>query len=153
MLKRDALSRFAASGEKSAPPVFVGRKETLTTVIKKATSGWGNMAQGEPGNTLIIQGAPGAGKSSIIAELKKRLNKHQREGRHWARGEPRILELDPIDIINLDLGLGQLARFVSRKHANTLVVRTTDMSGVELGADLKVIGGKRNESKTSENVT
>ncbi len=153
MLRKDALSEFAADDEKSAPPVFIGREKILSDLQKCAELGWKKDRKGSPGSTRIIQGAPGAGKSSIVAELKKRCNKTDHEVRDWEIGEPRVLELDPIDIIDLDLALSELARLVSPKDAKKLVVRTTDTSGLEAGADLKIAGAKKHQSQTSERAT
>ena len=153
MFKKEALVTFAQRGEKSAPPVFMGRQAIMDDIIRRADVGWQNHQSGEPGNTLVIQGAPGAGKSSIVAELKTRLNQTDHGTGEWPIGEPRVLELDPMDIVDLDLGLGQLARLVSPKHASTLAVRTMATSGIEAGADLKVVGAKGHQSRTLETAT
>ncbi len=153
MLKVDALSYFAQRQEKSAPPVFIGRQAILEDVVRRAEAGWKNNQQGEPGHTHIIQGAPGAGKSSIVSELAKRLNKSHHTEQNWTVGEPRLLLLDPIDIIDLDLGLGELARLISPKQAKKLVTRTSDTAGIEAGVDLKVAGGRGHRNRTTERAT
>ena len=153
MFKKDALESFLRDPEKEPPPVFVGRQDILAQVKELSVNGWMKEQRGMAGNTLVIQGAPGAGKSSIVAELKTRLNQTDHGTGEWPTGEPRVLELDPMDIVDLDLGLGQLARLVSPKHASTLAVRTMATSGIEAGADLKVVGAKGHQSRTLETAT
>jgi len=68
MFRKDALVTFVRRGEKSAPPVFMGRQAILDDIVQRADVGWQKNQLGVPGNTLVIQGAPGAGKSSIVAE-------------------------------------------------------------------------------------
>ena len=85
----DRLRDFVAAGEKSPPPVFVGRTEAIADIEAAARRAWkpGASNQGEPGATRILQGAPGAGKSSILAEMEFR------SLRAAAPGSPRVLVL------------------------------------------------------------
>ena len=71
--QRDALQDFVLRGDKSPPPVFVGRDEILKTILS-LTELTGRDGRAPPGNTRIIQGAPGAGKSSVLRELVTRTN-------------------------------------------------------------------------------
>ncbi|MCY4006272.1 MAG: ATP-binding protein [Rhodobacteraceae bacterium] len=66
--QRDALQHFVEDGEKSPPPVFVGRQAILKQALIKAKR-TGERKRGIPGNTTVITGAPGAGKSSVLGEL------------------------------------------------------------------------------------
>ncbi|MYB35580.1 MAG: ATP-binding protein [Gammaproteobacteria bacterium] len=65
---REALQDFVIEGEKSPPPVFIGRQDILGDIFSQAELS-GRKGIASPGNTRIIQGAPGAGKSSILSEL------------------------------------------------------------------------------------
>ncbi|MCY4288786.1 MAG: ATP-binding protein [Aestuariivita sp.] len=65
------LQDFVDDGEKMPPPVFVGRVDILQHVLTKIRR-TGEKMEGLAGNTTIIQGAPGAGKSSILSELERR---------------------------------------------------------------------------------
>jgi len=69
--RSEALRRFVIAGEKSSPPVFVGREDILTEILQKSSLGF-EQGTAPPGNTRIIQGAPGAGKTSILLELERR---------------------------------------------------------------------------------
>ncbi|MCY4304483.1 MAG: hypothetical protein OXC62_06855, partial [Aestuariivita sp.] len=68
--KRSELRHFVDDGEKSPPPVFVGRQDVLKHVLTKATR-TSDRKSGIPGNTTVIQGAPGAGKSSVLSEIDR----------------------------------------------------------------------------------
>ncbi len=68
-LQREALQNFVDDGEKDHPPVFAGRQDVLQDVLVKARR-TGERQGGIPGNTTVIQGAPGAGKSSVLSELE-----------------------------------------------------------------------------------
>jgi len=72
---RNGLQTFIDGGEKSPPTIFAGRRRLLEEIEKAGRLVWqgaGAKAHGIPGKTQIIQGAPGAGKSSILAELQAR---------------------------------------------------------------------------------
>ncbi len=57
------------------PPVFVGRKDVIHAIEGRMP----NILKtcGRPKSTRLLQGAPGAGKSSILAELDRRSVEHQ----------------------------------------------------------------------------
>ena len=69
------LREFTEAGEKSPPPVFVGREGVISDILAAAerTRRPGGGRQGEPGMTRVVQGAPGSGKSSVLAEIRSRL--------------------------------------------------------------------------------
>jgi len=85
----DGLRDFVAVGEGSPPPVFVGRTEAIADIEATARRAWkrGPASHGEPKATRILHGAPGAGKSSILAEMEFR------SLRAAAPGSPRVLVL------------------------------------------------------------
>jgi len=87
--RAEALRRFVIAGEKSSPPVFVGREDILTEILQKASLGF-EQGMAPPGNTRIIQGAPGAGKTSILLELERR----GRQGDH----KPRTVVVTDVEI-------------------------------------------------------
>jgi len=88
--ERERLQAFVMTGEKSPPPVFVGRDDIIGDIEERGRLAWKSGARavhGEAGATRIIQGAPGAGKSSILAELESRSLKDVEER------APRVLFL------------------------------------------------------------
>ena len=92
----ERLQDFVKRGDGPPPPVFVGREDVLEDIEETGARAWnpvnraaGDMRpvkRGEPKNTRIVQGAPGAGKSSILAQLVKRSSE-----RHGAPGQSRVL--------------------------------------------------------------
>ena len=140
MFQKEALVTFAQRGEKSAPPVFIGRQEILDDIIQRADVGWQNHQSGEPGNTLVIQGAPGAGKSSIIAELQKNINKGEDEKTRWLQDEPRILRLSNSEARDPELVLGRLAHLVDQKKARDLMAEKSKFWNASIRAGLPEMG-------------
>ncbi|MCY4302592.1 MAG: ATP-binding protein [Aestuariivita sp.] len=69
--QKEKLQNFVDDGEKDHPPVFAGRDDILQHVLTKIQR-TGARKAGIPGNTTVIQGAPGAGKSSLLSELEIR---------------------------------------------------------------------------------
>lgn len=89
----ERLLDFAEETEGAPPPVFVGRENVLKDIEKAGSLAWKRRVpqptrRGAPKNTRIVQGAPGAGKSSILAELVKRSS--ERDG---APGQSRVVTL------------------------------------------------------------
>ncbi|MCY3995467.1 MAG: hypothetical protein OXF07_04955 [Rhodobacter sp.] len=75
--QRARLEDFVGRGDKSLPPAFIGREEILSDIALAAHNVWTGSGtspgtRGDAGTTRIIQGAPGAGKSSILGEALKR---------------------------------------------------------------------------------
>ena len=101
-LNHDCVTAFLNAGEKAPPPVFVGRETVLGDILKTGTE-----QAGYPGKTRIVQGAPGAGKTSLIHEMQKR----------WTRrdGNLRVVDLSSEDLIS-DLP----AAVAATAHAATL---------------------------------
>jgi len=90
---REGLEDFIHSGEKSPPPVFVGRRDVLDDIFRTARLCWKKDGHHLPGNTRIIHGAPGAGKSAILNELEARSLAADAE-----LGGPRVLALSNVEL-------------------------------------------------------
>ena len=92
----EKLLDFVEDDDGSPPRVFVGREDTLEDIERTGARAWrpvnrtaGDLRpvkRGAPKNTRIVQGAPGAGKSSILAQLVRR--SAERDG---APGQSRVL--------------------------------------------------------------
>ncbi len=140
---RARIEAFLALSEGETPPVFVGRAPILDDILAVAESGWGGGAaasQGKPKATRIVQGAPGAGKSTILAELARRA----------AGGRTQVLALGagiirgPIDILR------PLAERIDPEAARTFLARdqTTHRMGGQLGALGSSVGADRTTTTT-----
>ena len=71
----EGLRVFTEKEEGSPPPVFVGREDVISDMLGAAERAWmpGAARHGQPKATRIVMGAPGSGKSSVLAELQSRL--------------------------------------------------------------------------------
>ena len=100
----ERLRDFAQETEGAPPPVFVGRGDVLDDIEEAATLAWTRKDPppdapptakgGAPKNTRIVQGAPGVGKTSILAELVKR--SAERDG---APGRSRVLAFESSEVV------------------------------------------------------
>jgi len=74
-----ALKKFARSGDRSHSPFFTGREEILSLVTEHCQEALELAREGKAlqGNTILLQGAPGAGKTAILTELKTRFEKDE----------------------------------------------------------------------------
>ena len=72
--QREALRNYVGDQARQVPPVFVGRQLAVEDIEKTAQVTLRNWREGKrfPGLTRVVQGAPGAGKSSLLAHLEKK---------------------------------------------------------------------------------
>ena len=140
---RDGIEFFIGGSDKNPPPVFVGRHKVLEDVVRVARRAWTLRETGESGVTRIIQGAPGAGKSSILAELNRQLNVGKPN-----QGEPRILNLDSVELTakNLPLTLKKLAEMIDAKAAVSFIPDVGQDISVGVSANIIGTGGGLNVS-------
>ena len=98
------LETFLRQTEGSPPPVFIGREGVLEDIALAAEQVWKDTGSGMRGMekaTRIVQGAPGAGKSSILNEIARSPEKLRLEG----TPVPMVLILksgdieEPVDIL------------------------------------------------------
>ena len=73
--KPDYLAEFASRSDRQDPPAFVGRRDILQQIaddLQNRLSSWRRGADDAwRGGTWLVQGAPGAGKTALLAELRK----------------------------------------------------------------------------------
>ncbi len=149
-LDRAGLAEFVDRDEGDEPPVFVGRDPVFADILATADRSWMDRdgVQGRAKDTRIIQGAPGAGKSTILAELAART---RAGGGGTGSIRTEVLTLSsgrirgPIDI------LGPLAALVDAAAAKDFLTRyqTTSSRGAHLGAFGSSIGVERATTTTS----
>ena len=79
-IRYDRIREFLRQDEGDPPPVFVGRGTILDDILNTA-----RLKAGRAKVTRVLQGAPGAGKSSLLKEMRKR----------WPGkdGDPRVVYL------------------------------------------------------------
>ena len=74
---RDYLAEFARRSDREDPPTFVGRGDILQRMeddLQNRLLRWREGASDAwRGGTWLVQGAPGAGKTALLAQLRKRV--------------------------------------------------------------------------------
>ena len=72
---REKVRRYVRAGDRGEEPVFVGRE----SLFRKVTDMGAAASEGQTDSrTIIVAGAPGAGKTAFMRELKKRWNENRR---------------------------------------------------------------------------
>ena len=97
--RRVALRDYVADLARQAPPVFVGRQRVVNAIEEAADSTLRNWRNGKrfPGLTCVVQGAPGAGKSSLLAHLAQRWEATRATGDNSA---PLAVNVSLLDLRN-----------------------------------------------------
>ena len=110
----EGLTAFAALGDRDDARFFVGRRHEIANVERLCAEALRAAHVGRPrkGLTQLFQGAPGAGKSSLLSELASRWREAALEAQSQdALGEPRGTPL----AVRLDWGDLLFEEVVARK--------------------------------------
>ncbi|MCY4007246.1 MAG: hypothetical protein OXE84_10585 [Rhodobacteraceae bacterium] len=147
-LDRAGLAEFVDQTDKIEPPVFIGREPVLAKILKVAGNSWdgsGAGQHGQAGATQIIQGAPGAGKSTILTELVRRAAAGGTDG-----VKTQVLKLSSGRITGPINILGPLATLIDPAAATDFLARyqTTRSLGGQLGAFGSSVGTERTTTAT-----
>ena len=124
--KRTALQRFVHLREKSPPPVFVGRQAVIHDILTIADQ-TRQEKTGIPGNTTVITGAPGAGKSSVLSKLTRFNSSEERV---------KTLHISSVDLeqnmSDVLLAIGTLGRTTKRQLTSLAVKGAQRLGGLAL---------------------
>ena len=74
---RQYLQELIDASARADPLVFAGREDEIDRIVRTATR---LPPDGPQGRSFLIQGAPGSGKTALIAELSRRLEELPRTG-------------------------------------------------------------------------
>ncbi len=144
------LESFLKRTEGEPPLVFVGRSEVLDDLALAAEQVWegsGTDQHGAGKATRIIQGAPGAGKSSILEEIKKNPERLYTESVGKA---PLVVVLEsgvieePVDILQ------PLARSINPTASEEFLSHSSRTSGGEAGIGLGPVKAFGKQETTME---
>ncbi len=123
-INRARIKEYLRQGEGAPPPVFVGHDDILEDVLSTAKD-----SAGQPKMTRIVQGAPGAGKTSLLHEMQKRWTGED--------GLPRVVALPSTELLYSPLnGVGAVLdawTMDEGKWKRTLTDRIKRLSGIGIG--------------------
>ena len=124
--REERLRDFLKSGEGSPPPVFVGREDIIRDILAAAEAAWtpGAAKHGKPKMTRIVCGAPGAGKSSVLAELEKRCRTDAKR-----KHAPKVLILSASRFGNVRRVLQAMAALIAPEKADELFAEESRSRG------------------------
>ena len=121
---REKVRRYVRAGDRGEEPVFVGRESLFEKVIDMGAAA----AEGQTDSrTIVVAGAPGAGKTAFMRELKKRWN----EGRLGLAVSLRPGGLTPAMLFE------KIAEAVDEPVQETREDTTTTKGGVSGGVKLE----------------
>ena len=94
----ERMRLYANALERTSPPVFVGRKDELDTLRAAVELVAGNNPRGM---THIVQGVPGAGKSSLCEEFLGAMQGTDLAGKVvlCAKLDPSVLDVPPLRLV------------------------------------------------------
>lgn len=136
---RDRVHAYAATSDRDVEPVFVGR-EDLFDVVDKSLH---NARHDRTGSlTIIIGGAPGAGKSAFVAECLRR---------YGSEGSPAV----PVQMAVRRIGSGEFVYLLGKALDKTPVERVSESRSSRKGgtAGIAGTGGRYERVSTTETVT
>ncbi|MCY4147971.1 MAG: ATP-binding protein [Gammaproteobacteria bacterium] len=132
------LKSFLQQTEGTPPPVFVGRAGVLADIALAAEQVWEGTGAGMRGMekaTRIVQGAPGAGKSSTLNEIARNPERLRMEG----GTVPMVLMLKSGDIQGPRDILRPLAEKVHASKSREFMARISRNTGGEAGFGLGLL--------------
>ncbi len=140
-LRRGELEAFLERDEGARPPVFVGREDILKDILSRSRMAWRatdprDMAK----TTRVLQGAPGAGKTSCLAELWARSATRVIMGRNDTDPAPRVLILGSGRIKGPETVLLPLARTLNPDRAPDFLAKGSRVRTVSGGINAPIIG-------------
>ncbi len=144
------LESFLKRTEGEPPLVFVGRSEVLDDLALAAEQVWegsGTDQHGAGKSTRIIQGAPGAGKSSILEEIKKNPERLYTES---VDKPPLVVALKSGDIGGVADILQPLARSINPTASEEFLSHSIRTSGGEAGIGLGPVKAFGKQETTME---
>lgn len=133
---RDHLDRFVSDKDRNLPPIFVGREEILESIRKDVESCRENSNR-QASYTSVIQGAPGAGKTSLLAEIEKQVT---RGGRGWFDRKATVVVNMTGGELSNDASVAN--RFIKIYNKEPPNFRTEETTSAKVKGDALVLGGE-----------
>ena len=137
------LAEFADATDRASPLVFVGRERERTRLEKTLDEVRRGDTQGQ---TLIIQGVPGAGKTALLNELRRRYGRDAESNVVVAEARASWLDAAPLDFVtNLSSRVPSRTAAVEQRIGLKLAAKDTLAVGrtIPRGTALSLTRGKR----------
>ena len=116
---RSNLREFVGAQDRATPPIFVGRKEIIGRIVDDVSSCRSNTDAARC-YTLAIQGAPGAGKTSLLSEIRQRL-----VGESGSVGPLHVVSLEWNELSEKVSVASAFINTYNGRHSNARVEKTT----------------------------
>ncbi len=142
--RREALRDFVDTTDGTSPPVYIGRERILRKIEGYANATWkgtGAHRHGVGKATNVVQGAPGAGKSALIDELRERAAIHA----HLPE-QARVLMISGEDLLT---DLSDVLELIGLAGGVSASIWKKLSTGLTLGVDLEVVKARADLSWTS----
>lgn len=92
----ERLDHFCAEGDRTYPPVFVGRDEELAVLDRTIRAVAGGATRGQ---TTVVQGVPGVGKTALLNHLRKLHAADPKSRVVVVVANPTVLDAKPVLVI------------------------------------------------------
>lgn len=155
---REGLADYILTKDRNAPPYFAGRKRLLSDIEDACVAVWRRHEIKRTqikGSTWMIDGAPGAGKSSILEYLRYAWQQGaymtlDASGRERSGPTPALLNCDSAELHSLDGFCEKLADFVSQGQADKLFAQISKTMRVSGGGSVGFIEGSIEHERTKQ---
>jgi len=143
------LREFLDTEERESPMFYVGRESVIRRVLASAEGAFDRVAAGEiaAGQTWVVQGAPGAGKTSLLNELRKR--PESRGQAPWEGEMPNFVRI-PVNCLESER---ETVRRIAAGILNDEMYRKATEAGSERGGGLDLGGFKASMRGAKRTVT
>ncbi len=124
---RELLEDYSKPLVRQAAPVFVGRQDVLELIRDNCRVAMRAIGRNEPaaGLTIVLQGAPGAGKTSVLSHLEK-----EWDGK---KDRPHILPVDQISLEDPETAALEIIRKIAPSKAKDYRQKIVTSTGARMG--------------------
>lgn len=156
----EKLRYFIKEGDKNTPPEFIGREKITEDIEEIADSCYKKFKQRDVqrATTRIIEGAPGCGKTSLLAQLRRNWEAPTRSEKPFffcrqsrKKRTPLILEISEAGWLNNHTDFAKaLVGILDKRKSVRVGEMTSKNSGNIFGTGFGFLSGKVTLSRSSE---
>ena len=121
------IKEYASPWDRQSPPVFVGRHDEIGLVEKNCHRALARFQQGKKtgGHIIVLRGAPGAGKSSLLEHVAERWTEET---------DPLVISIPRKNLKNTGAVVWKIGEHVFPSEAKKLDEKTVSTTRGRLGA-------------------